>query len=148
MEDYKITLPNRSERDWEEDFEHENGNYSNRCMECKLYFYGYKRRVICKKCSTPDWVELAKRRPPEDTKDNKAWAGAWLEGEMVGYAKCMVEKVLPAASEVQQGGKNPTEDEIAEFIKGSFQALVGFDKYKMMDYILDSKFRIVPLSNK
>src|SRR6478736_9041060 len=95
MENENLTMPDHSDRDWSEDFPHENGNYSNKCMECKLYFYGHKRRVICKKCFTPNWVELAKRKRPEDTKDNKAWAGAWLEGEMVGYAKCMVDKVLP-----------------------------------------------------
>jgi len=88
-----------SERDWPEDFDHENGKYQNRCMECKQTFMGHKRRVICKKCSTPDWIEISKRKPPEDTKDNKAWAGAWLEGEMVGYAKCMVDKCFPLQSE-------------------------------------------------
>lgn len=39
-----------SDRDWKEDFSHENGNYMNTCMYCKLMFYGYKRRVVCKIC--------------------------------------------------------------------------------------------------
>ena len=40
----------------------------------------------------PDWSKLAQINPPEEnTKDNKAWRGAWLEGEMVGYAKAMVK---------------------------------------------------------
>ena len=52
-----------SDRDWREDFSHENGNYSNKCIECGLMFNGHKRRVICKKCSTPDWLELSKRKP-------------------------------------------------------------------------------------
>lgn len=95
MENKNLTMPDHSDRDWSEDFQHENGNYTNKCMECSLYFYGHKRRVICKKCFTPNWHELVKKKRPEDTKDNKAWAGAWLEGEMVGYAKCMVDKVLP-----------------------------------------------------
>lgn len=41
-----------NERDWEEDFEHENGDYECRCVTCKLMFYGHKRRVVCRACST------------------------------------------------------------------------------------------------
>jgi hypothetical protein len=40
-----------SERDWPEDFPHENGVYNNWCCSCKKNFLGYKRRVICKLCS-------------------------------------------------------------------------------------------------
>ena len=40
-----------SVRDWPEDFEHENGNYVCKCCECKLTFFGHKRRVVCKTCS-------------------------------------------------------------------------------------------------
>jgi hypothetical protein len=39
-----------SERNWTEDFEHENGNYQCRCIECKNMFIGHKRRVVCKVC--------------------------------------------------------------------------------------------------
>jgi len=87
-----------SDRDWTEDFEHENGNYFNTCFECKQTFKGHKRRVLCKQCGTPNWLELSKRKRPDDTKHNQAWSGAWLEGEMVGYAKCMAERVLPNKS--------------------------------------------------
>lgn len=38
------------EKDWTEDFQHENGNYSNTCCICKAIFVGHKRRVICKVC--------------------------------------------------------------------------------------------------
>jgi hypothetical protein len=41
-----------SERDWTEDFPHENGNYMCRCCVCKRLFAGHKRRVVCKTCST------------------------------------------------------------------------------------------------
>lgn len=50
-----------SERDWPEDFEDENGNYQNRCCVCKEFFFGYKRRVTCKKCkskTTYPFVEI------------------------------------------------------------------------------------------
>ena len=42
-----------SERDWTEDFTHENGNYLCKCSICKKDFYGHKRRPICKVCSIP-----------------------------------------------------------------------------------------------
>ena len=43
-------LPVIPERDWIEDFPHENGNYINECCECGCKFFGHKRRVICKLC--------------------------------------------------------------------------------------------------
>ena len=83
----------QSPKRWLEDAELENGNYINKCSICGHDFIGYKRRVICREC-TPNWTELAKKQPPEDCKNNQAWHGAWLDGEMTGYARCMVEKVL------------------------------------------------------
>ena len=44
-------LIDKSNRDWVEDFSHENGNYMCKCGKCKNYFYGHKRRVRCKLCS-------------------------------------------------------------------------------------------------
>lgn len=41
------------ERDWPEDFHHENGNYLNRCSICDEEFMGHRRRVVCKVCSAP-----------------------------------------------------------------------------------------------
>jgi hypothetical protein len=38
--------------DWPEDFEHENGRYFCRCIECGGGFIGHKRRVVCKLCAT------------------------------------------------------------------------------------------------
>ena len=120
-------IPLPSDRDWKEDFSHENGNYVNKCIECGNRFMGHKRRVICRSCSEPDWVELSKRKPPEDTKDNKAWAGAWLEGEMVGYAKCMVQRVLDEkgnlkkwVGEVSEGEKKEEPSKTVEEIYSSF----------------------------
>ena len=40
-----------SPHDWPEDFNHENGNYQNRCCQCEVDFAGYKRRVVCKACN-------------------------------------------------------------------------------------------------
>jgi len=53
----KVIIPienyiKKNELNWAEDFSHENGNYSNICMDCKEEFFGHKRRVICKKCFT------------------------------------------------------------------------------------------------
>lgn len=39
-------------RDWEEDFNHENGNYQCICNSCEEYFIGHKRRVTCKICAS------------------------------------------------------------------------------------------------
>ncbi len=55
--------PNMSgsdENDWHEDFEHENGNYRNKCVVCGVDFIGHKRRVVCRVCDKPtrpmtDW---------------------------------------------------------------------------------------------
>lgn len=40
-----------TEKDWTEDFTHENGDYFNQCCECKETFRGHKRRVVCRKCT-------------------------------------------------------------------------------------------------
>lgn len=37
--------------DWQEDFEHENGNYTCTCCQCGSEFIGHKRRVICRICA-------------------------------------------------------------------------------------------------
>lgn len=40
-----------SERNWDEDFEHENGKYHCLCTKCDRTFLGHKRRSVCKICS-------------------------------------------------------------------------------------------------
>lgn len=40
-----------TERDWPEDFAHENGNYGNLCCLCRMTFAGHKRRHVCRVCS-------------------------------------------------------------------------------------------------
>ena len=45
--------PDKSARDWPEDFSHENGNYSCKCAHCGNVFLGHKRRVVCKACAQP-----------------------------------------------------------------------------------------------
>lgn len=58
------------DRDWEEDFTHENGQYICHCCICDLNFIGYKRRAVCKSCAaTPKAVSdalLSPHRLPED----------------------------------------------------------------------------------
>jgi hypothetical protein len=46
------------ERDWEGDFDKENGQYLNMCCRCNQLFVGYKRRMVCKACAA---------KPPEAT---------------------------------------------------------------------------------
>lgn len=50
------------ERNWPEDFSHENGNYVNHCCVCHLQFMGHKRRVACRKCT---------EHPPEQPANEK-----------------------------------------------------------------------------
>jgi len=55
MSDKENIIPNfDSIKNWEEDYSHENGNYINKCIECKEYFFGHKRRCICKECINKD----------------------------------------------------------------------------------------------
>lgn len=42
----------RKDRDWPEDFAHENGQYFCTCSVCDRQFTGHKRRVVCKLCTT------------------------------------------------------------------------------------------------
>jgi hypothetical protein len=39
-----------SNRNWTEDYTHENGKYVNFCTICGEPFMGHKRRVVCKEC--------------------------------------------------------------------------------------------------
>lgn len=39
------------ERSWNEDKDHENGNYFCNCIHCGRQFIGHKWRCICKSCS-------------------------------------------------------------------------------------------------
>lgn len=39
-----------SQKNWTEDYKHENGNYICKCYNCKEYFFGHKRRPLCKEC--------------------------------------------------------------------------------------------------
>lgn len=41
-----------SPKNWTEDYNKNNGNYVCRCSVCKEYFYGYKRRTVCKVCDS------------------------------------------------------------------------------------------------
>lgn len=38
--------------DWPEDFDHEDGRYLCKCIECGDLFTGHKRRHLCKACET------------------------------------------------------------------------------------------------
>ena len=52
------------ERDWPEDFSHENGNYECRCYSCKNTFVGHKRRVTCRLCYLEAMANPEKFPPP------------------------------------------------------------------------------------
>lgn len=48
----------QSDRDWPEDFYHENGNYTNKCFYCERSFFGDKRRIVCRKCQLNSPVDI------------------------------------------------------------------------------------------
>ncbi len=48
-----------SAKDWPEDFDHENGNYSCRCSTCGATFTSHKRRTTCKECVVTEPVSPA-----------------------------------------------------------------------------------------
>lgn len=47
---FQDALTARTERDFPEDAEHENGNYLCHCVGCTRDFTGHKRRVLCRVC--------------------------------------------------------------------------------------------------
>jgi len=60
-EDAKLVVEsvNKLLANWPEDFHLENGNYICHCVFCDKFFIGYKRRVICRKCTfnTKDQID-------------------------------------------------------------------------------------------
>ncbi len=53
------------DRDWPEDFPHENGNYLRECLQCDLSFIGHKRRYVCRSCERANEEAWAKMTPQE-----------------------------------------------------------------------------------
>ena len=41
-------------KNYQEDYELENGNYGCYCIKCKTEFVGYKGRVLCRECKPHD----------------------------------------------------------------------------------------------
>ena len=48
-------------RDWTDDFVHENGNYLCTCWQCHREFAGNKHRMICKVCDTSMLVKVFRK---------------------------------------------------------------------------------------
>ena len=69
---------------WPEDYPHENGKYSGKCVHCKTDFLGHKRRPSCKKCHLG---HLEKRQAELEAKIDA----------VVEY-KVIIEKALQLAS--------------------------------------------------
>ncbi len=66
MDGLNITHP-APERDWTEDFPHENGNYFTHCRICNEFFTGHKRRVVCKLCASESY-QTWENMPEEERK--------------------------------------------------------------------------------
>lgn len=67
---------NNNERDWPEDFSHENGTYTNQCVSCKHGFIGNKHRSTCKKCA------MSNPRTPSPVPNEHSQEGT-LDGKLV-----------------------------------------------------------------
>jgi len=47
----KDFFPPATPRDWEKDFNYENGSYYGTCSKCSKTFRGHKRRSTCALCA-------------------------------------------------------------------------------------------------
>lgn len=101
MEQSKAMIVGTEGKNWPEDYAQENGNYINQCIYCGDYFKGNKHRCICKLCdagSIEYWTKVSQTKKPEDNKC--AHAGCWSQGEMTGFAQCMIKEVFPLRLEL------------------------------------------------
>lgn len=119
--------------DWAEDFlsfKFENGYYQNVCMDCKHTFMGHKRRTICKICAQPDWERIAGIERPNNLP--AMFRGAWSEGEMVGYSRCMVKQVKPLTAERDYYKELSQKQEIfIEMLSPKYDPEIWLLHYKM-----------------
>ena len=63
----------KPEKDWPEDFSHENGMYYCRCVHCKEQFIGYKRRVVCRECDSAKLPHMSNTNNPVDFPEQPAY---------------------------------------------------------------------------
>jgi hypothetical protein len=62
------------QRDWPEDFSHENGNYLCRCFMCGSDFRGHKRRIECHKCAESSKAAWEALTPEQQTEQKNRLA--------------------------------------------------------------------------
>jgi hypothetical protein len=85
------------DRNWEEDFSHENGKYINRCYGCELHFMGHKRRTRCKKCCVG---KEETEKEPKDVIDFATWYSGMERNKVINAYKRYKNEVIRR--------KNPT----------------------------------------
>jgi len=56
------------ERNWPEDYLHENGCYQNKCKICGSFFLGHKRRPVCKVCFNAASADISPDLPTDKGK--------------------------------------------------------------------------------
>lgn len=79
------------ERDFPEDFHHENGCYQNRCIDCKQLFLGYKRRLVCKVCEA---ANLNTQKVMNDAIDARMDKSLDRLEEIIEKAESKIEQVM------------------------------------------------------
>lgn len=87
---YPTGIPSQQagNRNWTEDFTHENGNYQNICIKCNHEFIGYKRRQVCKVCSTESKEAVEAKNPQNCSHDNKSKRHGWGNEPIIYCLDC------------------------------------------------------------
>lgn len=101
------------ERDWPEDFGHENGEYECKCYSCGELFIGHKRRPECRKCAMaaagPEVTERyiqAQRLASHPTERN-------------------VQRIHDALAEAEERGRRERDEEVKRAREAIQHCLLG-----------------------
>jgi ribosomal protein S27AE len=111
IESLKVTTEVEG-RDWPEDFADENGNYQNKCSQCGYIFIGYKRRVVCKRCTYPRFVHGIDMRMPISELRQRTGLDQFVSRPFIEY---LVTRIFVAES-------NAKSSDLAEQVKGFMRA--------------------------
>jgi len=95
--------PTSIERNWTDDFIHENGNYQNECIKCHNLFMGHKHRVICKACSVSTSIEEAAEKYAEGLSLKSNVITDFIAGAKHQESKMFTKEDLMAAYDAGQG---------------------------------------------
>lgn len=125
MADEFLYPPEYSDRDWKEDFSHENGNYACICSAgCKKQFYGHKRRVLCRVCAIPKPI-CGENCGCQTGEDCYGEAGLNLVEKLSGAE--VTEQNIEAAAEAHKkdGYKEPYNYELKDIEECKYHSFIA-----------------------